>query len=300
MAKEKKVSIGALNITMHPHSPQHYVQLFKDAKIMKCFARLSKDKAGLIATANYLDKSKGKTSALTGDLYRFNDIDLQGNWFNTQTGQHAEEEDLERVSIPEHLKPNSSRFQYLFFPESHVLFYESYYDGHTLGHRNAKKLVEGALNDPRLVEKYGNIDVTIIPSREELSKAMEIPRMDRLTMLIKRPNPDNHKKAERKVLERLNAQNVSEYQSELTSIPGSSIEPDPETKALSEIAARNGTVQVKGRDSKGHPVQYNTVDHPWSHSEYYDPEVETAYNTFENTVIHVREDVEHWINREDE
>ncbi|NMG04926.1 DUF4747 family protein [Azoarcus taiwanensis] len=165
MAREKKVGIGAVNITMHPHSPDLYAQLIKDAKKLKCFSRLSKDKAGLIASVYYHDKSKGRSSPLTGDLYRFSDIDLEGNWFNTQTNQHAEENDLKGVSIPEHLKPNSSRFSYIFFPETHVLFYESYYDGHSLSNRSVLKLIEGSLNDPRLVQKYGVVDVTVIPSR---------------------------------------------------------------------------------------------------------------------------------------
>ncbi|NMG04927.1 DUF4747 family protein [Azoarcus taiwanensis] len=124
--------------------------------------------------------------------------------------------------------------------------------------------------------------------------------MDKLTILIKRPNPDSHKKAERKVLERLNAQNIAKYQHELTSIPGASIAPDPDTRTLAQVAARNGLVHVKGRDNTDHPVEYNTVDHPWQHSEYYDPSVETAYNTFANAVFAVREDVESWIVEEDE
>lgn len=295
MAKEKKVGIGAVNITMHPHSPEDYVQLFKDAKNLKCFARMSKDKAGLIASVNYHDKSKGKTSALRGDLYRFSNIDIEGSWFNTQTNQHAEETELNSVVIPEHLKPNSSRFSYIFFPESHVLFYESYYDGHSLGSRSVLKLIEGALNDPRLVNKYGVIDVTVIPSREKLSMALSISRMDKLTMLIKRPNPDNHKNAERRVLQRLNSQNVAKYRHELVSIPGTSITPDPDTKTLAHVAARNGLVEVKGRDQTDHPVEYTTEDHPWKHSEYYDPGVETAYNTFANSVFQFKEEVEGWI-----
>ncbi len=295
MATEKKVSIGAVNITMHPHSPLHYAQLFREAKKLRCVSRMAKDKAGLIASTHYYDKSKGKTSAITGDLYRFSQIDLEGSWFNTETNQHAEDDELEGVNIPEHLKPNSSRFSYLFFPESHILFYESYYDGHSLGTQSVLKLIEGVLNNPVLMDKYGIIDVTVIPSKEGLSKALSIPRMDKLTMLVKRPNPDNHDNAERKVLKRLNAQNISKYKHEMVSIPGSSITPDEDTKTLAKVAARNGSVEVKGRDAQDHPVEYKTQNHPWKTNEYYDPNVETAHDTFANAVFVAKDEIEGWI-----
>jgi hypothetical protein len=294
MATEKKVSLAAVNITIHPHTLLKYVQLFKDAKRLKCFSRIAKDRAGLIASVGYIDRTKGETSPITGDLYRFTQLDLNGNWFNTDTNQHAEEGELDAVSIPDNLKPNSSRFSYIFFPESHILFYESYYDGHKIGHESALKLIHGVLNSEKLIDQYGTVDVTTIPSKEALTKALAIARMDKLTFLIKRPNPDTNEKSEREVLRRLNAQNVAVYKHEMRSISGQSIEPDTDTKKLANIAAKNGMVEVKGRDKVGHPVEYKTQNHPWSHSEYYDPKIGTAFYTFSNTVFNVRNEVENW------
>lgn len=297
---KKKIGIGAINITMHPHSPKTYVKLFKDAQKMKCFSKMAKDKAGLIASANYHDKEKGKTSAIRGDLYRFSHIDTEGNWFNTLTNQHAEDGELDEVNIPEHLKPNSSRFSYLFFPESHVLFYESYYDSHSLGSHSALKLIEGVFNDERLVKKYGVVDVTVIPCKESLSEALSIASINKLTMLIKRPNPDNHKEAEQKVLKRLNTQNIAKYKHEIVSVPGMGLDLDKDSKTLAEIAARNGTVEVKGRDREDHPIEYKTKDHPWEHAEYYDPNVETAYNTFASCAFNKKNEVESWVTEKDD
>lgn len=280
---------------MHPHSPQLYVQLFKDAYKLKSISRISKDKAGLFGSVSHYDEAKRTSSPLTGDLYRFSVINLEGDWFNIQTNQNAEENELVGIKIPEHLKPNSSRFSYLFFPESHVLFYESYYDGHSLGNHSVLKLIEGILNKAELNEKYGIVDVTVIPSKEKLSEALNIARMDKLVMEIKRPNPDDLKKAERKVFERLDSQSIAKYSQELVAIPGTSISPDSETKTLAHIAAKNGSVAVKGRDLSDHPVEYTTVNHPWEHTEYYDPKIENAYNTFTNTVFQFREEVENWI-----
>ncbi len=288
MPRKKKVSVGAINITMQPHKPESYVKLFQDAKRFRCLSRISKDKSGIIASAMYLNKDKGKTSPLTGDIYRFTDIDLKGSWFNFETNEHAKDNELDSVNIPENLKPNSSRFSYIFFPESHILFYESYYDGHSLGNKSALKLIEGVLNNEKLVEKYGVIDVTVIPSKEKLKEAMSIYDMNKLTMLVKRPNPDDHSSAEEEVLKRLASQNVKEYRHQLIAVSGESIKPDNETTILTLVASNNGYVTVNGKNEDGIPVEYKTTDHPWTDVDYYDPDIQTGFGAFSSKILRLR------------
>ena len=161
-----------------------------------------------------------------------------------------------------------------------MLFYESYYTGHSLGHSHALKLLRGIFDDALVVEKFGEIDVTTIPSKERLNEAMKIPQMDRLHMVINRPNADSLADAEQRVLRRLSAQNARRQTEELVAISGESIEPDEDTKTLARIASRNGEVTVKGKDREDHPVTYSTKNHPWDEKAYYDPETQTAFNTF--------------------
>ena len=248
MAREKKVEIGAVNITMHPHSPEKYIQLLRHVSKQKLTSRINQNTAGLIAGVRYYERSKWNSQVVTGDLYRFGNIDWTSEWFNTKTSQTAEEDDLKGVKIPNHLKPNASRFSYLFFSQSHLLFYESYYDGNSIGHTTVQKLLRGIFDHESVLEKYGEIDVTTMPSREKLNQALKIDRMDRLFMSINRPNPDDLSAAERRVMRRLQAQNVKRHEHELIAIPGTGIEPDETTKELAKIASRNGVVTVKGKD----------------------------------------------------
>ena len=74
MGREKKIEMGAINITIHPHSPRKYVELFKKVKKLKSIQHIHSDKYGLLTTVMYLDKEEGEASPLTGDLYRFTNI----------------------------------------------------------------------------------------------------------------------------------------------------------------------------------------------------------------------------------
>lgn len=297
MAHEKKLELGAINITIHPHSPIKYVELFKKVKNLRNIQHIHSDKYGMLTSVHYLDREKGETSAITGDLYRFTNIKLDGDWFNTLTHDKAEDNELGEVKIPPNLKPNSSRFSYLFFPESHLMFYESYYDGHTLGANNALKLVDQLFNDPAITERYGRVETTLIPCVDELSKALGMKKLERLDLQITRPNPDDQSSAERRVLRRMNKLKVAEQKQEYKAIPGESIEVDEELKTLAHIAAKNGKVAAKGKNELSKPITYSTSKHPWSAKVYYDPNIESSFEMFVIKALSVKDEILSWIKK---
>lgn len=299
MPREKKIELGAINITMHPHSPERYVDLFKKVKNLKKMQHIRSDKYGMLTSVQYLDKKKGKTSPITGDLYRFTNIKVDGDWFNIDTYDKAEDDELGEIKIPNNLKPNSSRFSYLFFPEDHLLFYESYYDSHSLGPSNATKLVESLFNQQEITAKYGKIEVTHIPCIDALSKALGMKKLERLQLHISRPNPDDQSKAERKFLRRMNDLKVAEQKQEYKAQSGESIELDEELRTLTNIAARNGEVAAKGKDELSKPVTYSTSKHPWSDKIYYDPGVESAFDMFVLKALEVKDGILSWFKKQE-
>ncbi|WP_113905672.1 DUF4747 family protein [Aliidiomarina celeris] len=297
MPREKKLELGAINITMHPHSPIKYVELFKEVKNLRNIQHIHSDKYGMLTSVNYLDKKKGETSPITGDLYRFTNIKVDGQWFNIDTYDKAEEEELGEVKIPKNLKPNSSRFSYLFFPEDHLLFYECYYDGNKLGPTNATKLVDRLFNQQEINDKYGKIEVTHVPCVDALSKALGMKKLEKLDLHITRPNPDDQSDAERKFLKRMNKLKVAEQKQEYKAIPGESIELDEELKTLTNIAAKNGEVSAKGKDELSKPVFYSTSKHPWIDKLYYDPNVESPFDMFVLKAMEVKDEILSWFKR---
>jgi hypothetical protein len=292
MARERKIEIGALNITTHPHSPKKYLELFKRTRRLRLIKKIRSDKWGMLTSVNYLNKDKyGKLGPIYGDIYRFTQIDTDGTWFNTQTIDKAEDDDLASISIPQHLKPNSSRFSYIFFPESHIMFYEQYYDGHTFGHSNAATLIDRLFNDQKLEADFGKVDVISIPCMDELEKALGMEKLERLDMKIRRPNPDDQSDAEKEVLKRMNALQVEEQKQEYKAIPGHSIEPDKTLKILAKIAAKFGHVHAKGKDQQSRPVEYTTSKHPWKDKLYYDPVIENAFDMLVVKVLTIKDEL---------
>lgn len=295
MAKAKKIEIGALNIVMHPHAPLRYVELLRDVRRRQLIAPAHGVRQGTIANVAQM-KFQGGT-AYTGDVYTFTHVNVDADWFNVQTHGTADDEDLSEVTLPSHLKPDSARFSYLFLPEIHTLFFEVYYDSNHLSPTTCARLLNGLFNHPKLGSKYGRVDVTPWPSEDELSKALKMPRLDRLDLTITRPNPDTLTQAEKEMYERMDAQNVDEIQESLKAVKGKSIEPSEETEIKARIAARNGTVHAKGADSEGHPIEYQTSAHPWITKFYYDPKVESAFEMFAEKVAQVKDTWVQWFNR---
>ena len=175
---------------------------------------------------------------MIGDIFKFTKINKDDNWFNITTNEFASEDELEKVNIPEHLKPNSSRFSFIFYPKEHLFFYESFYDGNNLGPSNIIKFLERLFSQKTILDKYGHVDLTIVPEADKLSEALKMKVKERLDLIVKRPNPDDQADAERKVLERMKKRNVAHYEESFRSVAGQSIIIDEELRIMSKISSQ--------------------------------------------------------------
>ena len=263
MAKEKKLVVGAVNITIQPHTPEKYIELFKDVYKLKSSVQISGDQYGLIANLMKLEKDQKEPGAITGDIFKYTNINKSAQWFNTETNDFASDDDVGGINIPDNLKPNSSRFSYIFFPKEHLLFYEGYYDGNSFGPTNAERFIDRILNQDSIIEKYGKIDVTHVPAVDKLSDALKMKVKERIEMVVKRPNPDNHAEAEQRVMRRMRAQKVEVYEQKYKAVPNESIEIDEDIETMAHIAAKNGSFFIKGKDLNFKPIEFSTIKHPF-------------------------------------
>lgn len=149
MSKDKKIIIGAINITIQPHTPETYISLFRDAYQLKRPANVHGDQFAILSAVYKLERDQKEPGPITGDIFKFTNINLASQWFNIETNDFATEEEVNDVNIPENLKPNTSRFSYIFFPEQHLFFYEGYYDGNTLAPSNAVSVPRKSIHAAR-------------------------------------------------------------------------------------------------------------------------------------------------------
>jgi hypothetical protein len=276
MARKRKLSFGIINITMHPHTPERYVELLKAADKNKLLTSLGHNQSALINNVGFMNAGdRAPDSPVRGTLIKFNDIDVQGAWFDVVNNKEADEADIAKVSIPDHLKPNMMSFEFVFFPKKHLLFYECFYKSNKLSPAMAMKALNGILNNPLLQESFGVIEITHVPEQDGLDTALASKRINNLVLRITRPNADHFSKIEQQYLAKMNKQNVAEIIEEHKAVKGEFLVIDQETKNKAKIAESNGYVEMKGLDGDNKPVHYSTLSHPRVETGYYDINIDT-------------------------
>ena len=292
MPRQKSIKIGALNVTLHPHSDEIYVQLIKDAKKLRRPICYRENHYAIMGPLSWADGTR-KSKILHGILYRFLDFSQNSLWLNLEAQKPADPGELSEVMIPPHLKPGLAVIQYAFSVMNHRIYFEMRNDRHqTLGPTSAQKIFGQFFNQKELTDRYGEANVFVEPAKEALDKIFKIPELEKLVIDVTRPNPDNLEEEEKKVMQRLSTQNARRERIELIAQKGKSLKPNRDTELLARVAAANGSVWGKGKDEEGNPVEESTRDHPWSAIVKFNPKLKNATNAFiESVKSHVYESI---------
>ena len=285
MARNKSIVLSVLNITLHEHDTDKYIKLLQFIRRNQIKVRYHGDRHAMIG---HLGRPKEDKEYLTGQILTFVELDPADQWLNTQTNKPAEDEDLESIQIPEHLKPGMRMYNFAFFPKKHRLVFESRSaEGFSLGPESARRIFEFFQKSQRVMSTFGPGEVTIEPSREALSKVLGIAQLKSLSIFITRPNPDDNQTTEEIVKERLERQNLKSLEENLKAESGKSIEPDEETVSLAQVAESNGYVNGSGKDDQGAPINESTKDHPMKERTKYDPQTQTGFDAFLNKAVQI-------------
>lgn len=277
MARKRKLTMGVINITMHPHRPELYVELLKDAKRLKCSSEIGNLQTMLINRASSLEiGAKVDAPILSGTMVRFQNIDMDALWYDVINSDVAQEQDLEAINIPPNLKPNTSLFEFVFFPESHKFFYEMESKDAKISPTHMEKALRTILNHPELEKKYGRVDVTNIPEIDKLVQALALKSISSVKVQVTRPNADHFQDIERDFLAQMNEENVSDLFIEKRAVKGGALVVTQKIRDLAKIAERNGHAEIKGHDENGHPISFSTKSHPARISDYFDAGKETT------------------------
>ncbi|MCG8093629.1 MAG: DUF4747 family protein [Candidatus Thiodiazotropha endolucinida] len=270
MAHEQRLSLAAINITIHPHTSMRYVELIKHAAKTKEIVKIRGTSHGLLNGAYNIKRGKPE-EGIEGEVSKFTQIDVNSRWLNTDTSKEAVDDDVKKVIIPENLKPNYEHFNYIFYPRKHLFVFQTYSSGgKQLSPNFMLKFLDSLFSLEKIKERFNTVDLTIVPDKDSLNKIWKIPRLEKLVMTIKRPNPDDFDDEEKEYLEEMNSQNTREIKLEHSSISGRSITPNERTKILARIAANNGVVSAKGKDQLNKPIEESTKAHPRVINRYYD------------------------------
>jgi len=282
--KDLKLTIAAINLTVHPHpTPRIYAELMLDAYKLKSQVPIRGEAGGILCSVFESDPGNQK-SWITGEIAKFLNIDMEQPWFDLVEFEEAAEEESKKINIPDHLKPNLTKIEYILIPETHTIFFEVFHSGNRITPQMAKKFFVRLFSHDLILAKYGHVEVTVVPRREIVETILDSTSINELGLTITRPNSDDLGSEEQELLEELDIQNSRELKIGHKSQQNKSIKPNEKLKVLSRIAAKNGILSARIRDEQGVVIPVSTIDHPELKTVFYRPTVETFLDAFRRAI----------------
>lgn len=291
MARRRTVIAIGIRISLRPsrgQTPEHYSQLFLDAFERKRMIAVRGPEHMLIsslstsASREIKGKKRHVATSMEGILSKFTDIDLNAEWFNSETLKVATANDVKEVTIPERLKPNHSAFFFEFFPEVHTVVVESYGRGVQLSPRMALRFFSRLLEDLEIAKKWGPVSASLIQHQAALDEVFGMKILKSLSLSFEPPNADDHKKWEKHFEKRMEDEKLKRIEINLSAQSGHSIEASDDTKSQAKAALEMGEVSAKGRDANGAPKQISSLDYPDREAAKYDPDKLSEKQAFQS------------------
>ncbi len=269
MAHNMKAEAGALNIRLHPHADGDYRELIRAAFALKKSVKIRGDRHGIITS---LQRIGPELDLVNGVITTFLELDTEGAWLNTETLEEASDNEVEKIVIPNNLRPNIMAFYFALDIDRHEIVFEHYGSGKRLTHSSALTFFQRLFNDPRIARRFGDVKVTLVQSRGSLDRIFSIPRITELEVYIERPNADiwdgGFEKNAEDHLEGKHARSMLvRYKAER----GDGIRRDDDLDALVRTSLRNGRSVAKGYGNDGHMI-VSTDSYPRIEQEIYDTE----------------------------
>lgn len=273
MARTKKLTYGAVNITIHPHTPDKYIELFRMARRNARNVNLRGDSYATLSFFNPYKRGQPSNEPFEGEVLKFIDIDIDGEWFNITKKDVATDEEKDKINIPENLKPNVGRFSFIFLPKSHLLVYEMQDKNKYISPKQMETFLNGIFSDAKILDKFGIVNVTNLTEPESVETMLSLKGITLISMITRRPNPDDLISAESIMQKRFKKLGVIEEDKTYKSERGQEIKPDKELKQDALIASRNGEVSIRRINETGLVEIHASSEVPLQRVEPYDSDV---------------------------
>lgn len=276
MARERTMKFARINIVTHPHTPDGYVRLIRQAfNSRKSIAVLGFQH---LMIGELRDIVRGDPlQGMVGRIYRFTQIDPNATWFNVSRNDVATEEELAQISIPDNLRPNCDMFNFVFYPRGHAFYMESKLGRMSLSPGLVRKMLDSLFGSEEIVREFGVVEVNVFADREGLDEIFRIHQLSKLTIEVTKPNPDELQNAEMRVFGRMHAMKSRKLKMEIVAEAHESIEVDDEIRLAAVVAAAgNGKVMGSGFSDTGQRIEESTQDKPWFDDVKFDPNIQTA------------------------
>jgi len=281
MARRIKVSVGIINIRLHPHSPEIYSNFINDVYKLKQPINVHGDRYAMISM---LDRSSEGSNEVSGIITTFTRIETDGGWFDAANLQEATENQVSEINIPDNLYPNAATFYFVFDTKEHKIYVQQYSKGKQLTSNSILRFFRKIADNLEILTKYNSAKISIVQSTAGLDALFNLKKINEIKITLLKPNSDIfaddfEAQIEAHLAETHTQKLVLTYDAE----PGQSIVPNTEIRTVSSAALENGSVQVKGRDETG-AVTRSTEEFPKILQDTYDPDEISEREAFRRIV----------------
>lgn len=228
-----------------------------------------------------LSTGRRRITSMEGVISKFTEIDLAGDWFNSETLKVASASDRREIAIPRKLKPNHSAHFFEFFPETHTFAVQTYGTGQALSAQMALRYITALFDDLTISTKWGRVSVSLIQHSAALDEVFNLKVLKKLTFVIVPPNGDDQSKWEKRFEEKLEEEKLKRLEITRVAEAGQSISPSRETREQAEAVLQMGAVIARGRDKHGAPKVISSVDYPDAEPVKYDPDKQSEKQAFD-------------------
>lgn len=272
MARKRKIEAAALNITIHPHSKQKYIDIFNKIHELKISSKIRDKYYGIIGWIREIeadDPEKG----LHGEIFKYLNIDPYAPWLNKKA---LEEIDIDAESgippVSEDMKPHLEKIYFHFYPKKHRFIFNTY----KFSPVTARNFFENIFLEEEFKDDFEFAEVTVESKKEVIDSILKMHRLSWLEITIKRPNSDDDGECnEKDILELLEDEHVRTFFQKKTAPRGESLTPSEQTKTLMNVAKSNGKINAQGYNEFDERVTESTVDNPLKETTTYNPEKES-------------------------
>jgi hypothetical protein len=217
---------------------------------------------------------EGEIKGLHGTISSFVDFDSGSPWFDVDTSEAASDEELNMVDVPDHLRPEMRRCDFVLDEPNHILSFNCEPSKGGISALAMQKFLERVFADEFVVRRFGHVSVHVVHSAESVYEMFQLASIREVFIRANRPNVGDYDGTPFTNLNRwMEDQNVNTFEQRTVSEDSTMI-PDEKVKTLAVVADENGYVVVSGRNELNQVVKQSTKESaPLVEQSSYDPKV---------------------------
>jgi len=266
--------MSAVNISVHPHPDGVYEQLVRHLHRKRIVRAIHGNRSGLV-TQVWRSTDK-ELPGVYGVITTFVDFDKEGPWFDLATAEAASEDELNKVEVPDNLRPDMKQCHFILDEKNHVISFVMDPAKGGMSANLMEKFLERVFSDPSVLSKFGRVSVHIVHPERSVDELFNLPKIREVFIRANRPNVGDYDGNPFKHLkEWMSDQNVNTFEQKITA-DESDMQPSEETINLARVADENGFVTVAGRDNFNQAIKLSTKDSaPLVEQDNYNPKTTT-------------------------